>query len=149
MVKSRSRDQKNTVIIESEAFSLKIFIKMIATFIMWFYSIFVFLLFFTAIIDWNWEPIVWAKSFLQINDVLLRKLLFSTIIIWLLFFILLWIWRIYNKRRFGSLNRRKYPSKTTDTDMLRLNLMSVKDYETLTKSKITHFENNPLRHIQD
>jgi len=69
-------------------------------------------------------------------------------LIWCLFclaFFTLFIWSYYNRRRFGSLTRRHYPSETTKEDLLKLNMIDEETYDKLQNSKVIVFEKNPIK----
>jgi len=83
-------------------------------------------------------------SFKMTNEDI-RSFLYVVFMILLSFIIGLWSWKFYNKKKFGSYNRRRYPLATTEEELLALNLMSKEDYLLLQESKIVTFEKNPVR----
>jgi poly-beta-1,6-N-acetyl-D-glucosamine synthesis protein len=85
-------------------------------------------------------------SFKMTNEDI-RSFLYVVFTILLSFIIGLWSWKVYNTKKYGSYNRRKYPPATTEDELLALGLMSKEDYLLLQESKIATFEKNPIREI--
>lgn len=148
MGKPGSRKQKNSLIIESNKVSFRAFFIAVFTLIFWGYSLLVLLFFLSALVGFHNEYLDILKNKLGMPDSQLRHFIYWGAGIGLFFFILLWSWRIYNKNRFGSLRRRKYPHKTTDEDILALQLISKEDYMKLKNAKVIVFERNPIRAIK-
>lgn len=67
------------------------------------------------------------------------------LLLFVLFFLLLMAWSIYNKRKFGSLRRRKYPEKTTEEELLDLHMIDRGVYRELQNAKRINFNNNPIK----
>lgn len=144
MVKSGSRDRQESLIIEHNSSFWKRLLSILLTAIVWLYGLIVFLLFFTAIFHLKWITVDRIKLLLHINDSSLQMFFTLGVILWFIFFITLWIWRFYNKHRFGPLTRRKYPSPATDEEICALGLISEKDYKLLKNGQTVSFESNPI-----
>ncbi len=111
---------------------------------MWLYSLVIFYLFFSAVFDHNDALISIVRIALNVTNADIQQFLFECVLIFLGMFILLLVWRTYNKHRFGSLNRRHYPENTTDAELLNLGLISPIDFEQLQTQKISTFSTNPI-----
>lgn len=149
MVKSgQGYGQNGMMVTPSSNHLLKSIVLVFLTSIMWAYSLLVLLFFSTALLYLRLSFVEQLKARLGISDSLLRKFVWNSLILWIIFVFVLWIWRFYNKKKFGSLHRRRYPPVTTDEDMLKLGLMSERDYVQLRKCKIIAFDKNPITHIE-
>lgn len=60
-------------------------------------------------------------------------------------YLLLVSWSLYNKKRFGGLSRRKYPSVTTKKELLGLNLVDDESFESLQEGMFLVFDKNPVK----
>ncbi|NLT11734.1 MAG: hypothetical protein GXY06_04900 [Clostridiaceae bacterium] len=67
------------------------------------------------------------------------------LLLFVLFFLLLLAWSVYNKRKFGSLRRRKYPQKTTEEELLALKMIDRSVFLELQNAKRISFNNNPIK----
>lgn len=115
--------------------------------VVWFYMFLVFFLFISAIFDYNNDFIGLLKTNLKMDNEDIRSFILLSLIIFILSFTVLYLWKLYNKMRFGRLNRRKNPNKTTCDDMLSLNLVSKENYNILQTEKIITFSKNPIREL--
>lgn len=79
----------------------------------------------------------------------IRFFILIVFLLWIVFYFSLLSWKFYNLRRFGALNRRKYPKFTTKDDLLNLKLMSEEDYIKVQNSKVIIFEKNPIRELNN
>ncbi len=61
-------------------------------------------------------------------------------LIFIAIYIILVVWSFYNKRRYGKLERRKYPGITTKEDMLNLNILDEEIYEALQNNRVLVYE---------
>lgn len=82
---------------------------------------------------------------MNIEDV--RSFTFIIFILYNFIFLLLYLWSVYNKKRYGNLNRRNYPSPADKNDMLNLNMIDQSTYEVLQHSKEITFDKNPVKRI--
>ncbi|MDD3840685.1 MAG: hypothetical protein PHP06_08980 [Clostridia bacterium] len=121
----------------------------IFTLIVWFYCVTVIYFFIDSIFSLNHEyPRLFKISFKMTNDDIQR---FFSIggILFVLFYLLLWLWGFYNKKRYGSLTRRKYPQPATKEDLMGLGMIDESVYETLQREKVIILETNPIRDGED
>lgn len=149
----RPRHPKQSV--EHKAFLVRSqrswFNKLIAwliTGLMWAYTFLVILFFVSAFTE---QPAPTADRFKQafkLTNTDIRGLVILILVLFALFFGSLLIWRNYNKRRFGSLNRRVYPKPTTREDLLGLDLIDEKTLDQLQNSKVVVFEKSPVKDLE-
>lgn len=139
--------QQNEYVIKSKINIFKKIICLIFTTIMWVYSALAFVIFFSALFNYNNTFISLLKTSLNINNVYIIEFLLICLLIFAASFLILTFWKTYNKRKYGNLNRRKYPKDTTDEDMLNLLLVDPIDYEILQNNKVITFLNNPIKDI--
>ncbi|ANU28314.2 hypothetical protein I858_015085 [Planococcus versutus] len=69
-------------------------------------------------------------------------------IVFIVIYLLLFINRLYNKKRFGKLTRRTYPEVVTQRELIALQLMSVKNIKKL-ESNYVIFEKNPIISLEE
>lgn len=80
---------------------------------------------------------------MNVGDV--RLFTFVILLLFIFILVLLYVWSIYNKKRYGNLNRRKYPKPASKEDMLHLNMVDEFTYEALQHAKEITFEKNPVK----
>ncbi len=79
----------------------------------------------------------------------IRLFTFWIVFLFLVIYVSLLGWSIYNKRRFGELKRRRYPKPATREDMLNLNMLDPAVYEELQVMKSITFDKNPIKKDDD
>lgn len=122
-------------------------VALIINVVMCFYSFVVMYLFISAALNYNDVYIGVVKTALKITNSDIRLVIFSTIKYFLLSFTILFVWKIYNLKKFGKLNRRRFPEDTTKEEMLSLNLVDEKVYDILQSKKVIKFKKNPIREL--
>jgi poly-beta-1,6-N-acetyl-D-glucosamine synthesis protein len=147
MDKSRQRQQKSELIIHTKINWLRELVISIFSIVVWFYCLGVIIFFISALIDYNDRYISLIKTSFKMTNSDIRSFLFIVFIIWIVFYLGLWSWKLYNKKRFGSLNRRVYPEHSTKEDLLSLKLISEKDFDSLHESNVIIFEKNPIKDL--
>ena len=130
---------KQTVFRKIVAFSISL--------MMWSYVFIILYFFGSACFGYDDKYIGLIKRSFKITNQDIRWFLFTTFILFWLFFAGLVAWKYYNKIRFGSLIRRIMPQETTDQEMLSLNLVDSQTYELLKKQKVIIFEKNPIKEL--
>ena len=115
--------------------------------VMWIYVITAVMLFVTGVLDLNTEGFRILKAVLKITNEEIRVFVIISIVWFTISFLILWIWNRYNYRRYGKLNRRKYPGETTREEILKLDLISPEIYTNLQENKIIILETSPVRDI--
>jgi hypothetical protein len=83
------------------------------------------------------------SSFNSTNNEI-RLLILIALVMFTCFYLLLSMNRIYNKKRFGILKRRIYPTDVTIDDLKELNLMDIETIHQLQKMNYIIFEENPI-----
>lgn len=73
-----------------------------------------------------------------------RNLVMLAFGIFLLFYATLYINRVYNKKRFGTLQRRTYPAAVDNLELKSLGLLDLEIIEKLQANDYTVFETNPI-----
>lgn len=104
-------------------------------------------LFTSALFNHNDVYVGVLKESLKTNNQEIRKLLLISTIVFIVSLGALYLWKLYNLKRFGKLNRRKHPGTTTKKDMLGMNLVNENIYDLLQREKVIKFERNPIRDI--
>lgn len=144
MVKSGQR-KSNELIIRSRKNWLDEGVLAVLSLLGWSYCLLVIYFFISAIMDFNDRFISIIKISFKMTNQDIREFVLEGLLIWMAFYFALWLWKVYNTRRFGSLTRRKYPKPATNEDLLALQLMKEEDMELVQQSKYIVFEKNPIR----
>lgn len=116
--------------------------------LLWLYMAVIIYFFLSAVLDYNDYYIGLLKISFNMSNHDIRMFLIKSFVYFSTFFTILMSWKYYNKIRYGSLNRRSKPLKTTDEDMMNLNLIDLQVYNILKKDKVIIFEKNPIRELE-
>ncbi|WP_051506848.1 hypothetical protein [Saccharibacillus sacchari] len=73
-----------------------------------------------------------------------RNLVMLALGIFILFYAILYINRVYNKKRFGTLQRRTYPADVDNPELESLGLLDLETIEKLQANDYIVFETNPI-----
>ncbi len=138
----------NNFIIKSKQNPFKKLLTIILTLVMWIYSIVVFYFFISAVFNENDKYISAVKEALKMTNNDINMFLIIVFLLLVMSFLILIIWRTYNKKKFGKLNRRVYPKNTTKEEMLSLNLISEKNFNKLQEHGVLIFEENPIKELE-
>jgi poly-beta-1,6-N-acetyl-D-glucosamine synthesis protein len=138
----------NNFIIKSKQNPFKKLLTIILTLVMWIYSIVVFYFFISAVFNENDKYISAVKEALKMTNNDINGFLIIVFLLLIMSFLILIIWRAYNKKKFGKLNRRVYPKNTTKEEMLSLNLISEKNFNKLQEHGVLIFEENPIKELE-
>lgn len=112
--------------------------------VMWSYMVLIYAFFITAFFNTDLWVTRWFKQAYGLTNASIQSFSFMTFLGFAGFLSLLTAWRVYNKRRFGHLRRRTYPPMTTTEEILALQLIGAKDYQTLHENKVIVFERSPI-----
>ncbi|RAI79918.1 hypothetical protein BFS35_010715 [Macrococcoides goetzii] len=145
MVKSRSRQQRDQMIIRTKKNPLLEAILHLFSFLLWIYVIYALLFFISSIIYLPIDIINVVKLILNLRNGDIIDFLQFVGTFTLIITGLLYGWALYNKLRYGRLNRRKYPGPATKESMLALNYIDEKTYDLLQDAKDITFETNPIQ----
>ncbi len=148
MEQSRSRT-KEIVIIEDNRSNLRFVIDIIITLFFWCYTLIVIIFILSSSLGFS-NPLtrVLNSTFKTTNDQVRLLFLFG-LILFMSFYILLSINRIYNIKRFGSLARRTYPTNVTNKDLSNLQLMNDENIEKLQTSNYIVYDKNPIVSLEE
>lgn len=145
--RQRTKDLKlnESFIIKSKKSWWREGIVILFTSIVWVYCITVIYFFIDAIFSINNEyPRLFKVSFKMTNfDI--QGFFKIAVVLLVIIYIMLLVWIFYNKKRFGSLTRRKYPGATTKENLMDLDMIDEDIYEILQEEKVVVFETNPIR----
>lgn len=124
-------------------------IVILFTLIVWVYCITVIYFFIDAIFSINNEyPRLFKVSFKMTNSDI--QVFFKiAVALLVIIYMMLSVWIFYNKKRFGSLTRRKYPGVTTKEDLMNLDMIDEDIYEILQREKVIVLEMNPIKGRED
>lgn len=149
--RQRTKDLKlnESFIIKSKKSWWREGIVILFTSIVWVYCITVIYFFIDAIFSINNEyPRLFKVSFKMTNSDI-QGFFKIAVVLLVIIYIMLLVWIFYNKKRFGSLTRRKYPGITTKEDLMDLDMIDEDIYEILQEEKVVVFETNPIRDRED
>ncbi|MDE0583382.1 hypothetical protein ON064_10085 [Planococcus sp. A6] len=119
-------------------------VDFIFSMICWLYSVLVVIVVVSATVGSNnIFTRVMNSSFNMINQDI-RLFIATALAVFLLFYALLFINHIYNKKRFGTLRRRRYPAPTSNAELKSLGLMDIEAIEKLQGEDYAVFETNPI-----
>ncbi len=146
MVKPRQRKQRrNDLIVRTKKNPVVETFMFILSTLLWLYVLYAVTFFIAAYFKLPIDIVNILRIVLNLknNDIInfSASLLYYTLFIFGLFF----FWGLYNKLRYGRLNRRKYPGATTTDELLNLNYIQRDVYEELQSAKTITFERNPIR----
>lgn len=151
---SRSRHETEQligqdVLVQTKRSFVRSFIEIILTIIFWLYTLVVTWFFLSALLNWNDRYIATLKATLNVTNTDIQGFLGFGALAMLGLATLLFIWRTYNKKRYGPLDRRKPPTDTTLEDWTKLALIAPDDLERLQRDKVIRFEKNPVKELEE
>lgn len=134
-------------IIKSKQSIIKKILQLVISLLLWFHMCIVLYLFVSAAADYNDSYIGILKSYFKVTNEDVRIFMMAILIYFFGCFCILSIWKFYNKKRFGSLNRRKEPKLTSAEDILNLGLVKPEVYKVLQEEKTIIFDKNPIKDL--
>ena len=144
MEQSRPRHQEESFLIVVKRSWLYAGLDLMFTLFFWFYSVVVVLFMVSATIGFNnILTRILNSSFNTINQDI-RSFVIAAFVVFLLFYALLYLNRLYNKKRYGSLKRRCYPTPVDNEELKTLGLMDIETIEKLQREDYSVFEKNPI-----
>ena len=148
MGKSRQRNTQNQLnksfIVNSKRIWWREAIVGIFTLLVWLYCLTVIYFFIDAVFSLNHKYPLLFKIVFKMTNMDIRNFFKIVGILFILIYLLLSSWSYYNRKRYGNLTRRKYPSLTTKEDLMNLNMIDEITYEKLQNEKIIVFEKSPI-----
>jgi poly-beta-1,6-N-acetyl-D-glucosamine biosynthesis protein PgaD len=148
MEQSRPRT-KEIVIIEDNRSNLRFVLDIIMTLFFWCYSFIVMIFILSASFGYSNSITRVLNSAFKTTNGQVRLLFLFGLILFIIFYILLSMNRIYNKKRFGSLTRRIYPSDVTNKDLNNLQLMNDENIKKLQTSDYIVYDKNPIVSLEE
>ncbi|MCA0981158.1 poly-beta-1,6-N-acetyl-D-glucosamine biosynthesis protein PgaD [Exiguobacterium aestuarii] len=151
---SRSRNETEQligedVLVKTKRSFIRSFIEILLTVVFWIYTLVVSWFFVSALLNQNDRYIATLKSALNVTNEDIRGLISFGVLILIGLAILLFVWRTYNKKRYGPLNRRKTPTPTTLEELNNLGLIEPSTIEMLQQDKVIIFEKNPVKELEE
>lgn len=150
---SRSRNETEQligqdVLVKTKRSFVRSFIEILLTVVFWIYTLVVSWFFVSALLNQNDRYIATLKSALNVTNEDIRDLISFAALILIGLATLLFVWRTYNKKRYGPLNRRKAPTPTTLEELNNLGLIEPSTIEMLQHDKVIIFEKNPVKELE-
>ena len=149
MVKSRQRKQieeaNKKFIVKSKRIWWSEGIVIFFTTLVWIYCLMVIFFFMEPFLPFKTKYSSAFRTAFQLTRLDIRGFLIAGAGIFVMIYVGLYLWSVYNKKRFGSLTRRKYPPMTTKEDLLALDMIDEEIYQQLQNSKSIVLETNPVR----
>lgn len=145
---TNSCDFEDEILVKTKHSLIRKIIAIVLTVIFWLYTIVIVWFFLSAMLNINDQYIAIVKIAFNVTNSDIRQLIFLSFLLLILLTALLFVWRTYNKQRFGSLTRRKMPTHTTMKDWLALDLMEESDIQQLQENKVTVFHTNPVKELK-
>lgn len=151
---SRSRNETEQligqdVLVKTKRSFVRSFIEILLTVVFWIYTLVVSWFFVSALLNQNDRYIATLKSALNVTNEDIRDLISFAALILIGLATLLFVWRTYNKKRYGPLNRRKAPTPTTLEELNNLGLIEPSTIEMLQHDKVIIFEKNPVKDLEE
>lgn len=144
MAQSRPRHQEENYLIVGNRSWFRVIIDLLFTLFFWAYSLLVVVFILSATLGFNNKVTqIVNASFNTVNSDI-RELVFFGIFIFIVFYIILAINRLYNKKRFGSLTRRHYPTPVNHAELVALELLDDETILKLQHEDYIVFEKNPI-----
>ena len=149
MDKSRQGFKKiegsSSFIVESNRVWWRELIVLLFSFLIWLYCAVVIYFFVDSVFGLNHDLPSKIRDSFGVSSFEVRWLVGFIVFLFSGIYLLLVSWSLYNKKRFGGLSRRKYPSVTTKEELLGLNLVDDETFESLQEGMFLVFDKNPVK----
>lgn len=142
--KSQIERNKAFIVKTQKSFFRELLIILLSL-VAWTYCLAVIWFFVDSIFAMNHSIPEKIRDYFAMDAGAVRRFSALILLLFILFFLLLLAWSIYNKRKFGPLRRRKYPEKTTEDELLALHMIDRGVYHELQNAKRINFNNNPIK----
>lgn len=139
------RESQNSLILKSKRNRVLQAIEWIINLILWSYMMLAIVLFISGIFGYNNRYLGVLRSCIHVNNEEIRRFEVKMFIYFMLLFLILWVWKFYNRKRYGKLNRRHDCGVTSEEEMLSLGLICREDVKILHSEQVIVFENNPVK----
>lgn len=144
MAQSGPRLEEENFIITGNRSWFHVIVDTLFTLFFWTYSLLVVVFFLSATFGFNTMLTQIVNAAFNTVNQDIRDLVLLGVAVFLIFYVSLFINRLYNKKKFGILTRRHYPEAVTNTELASLGLMDEKTIEKLQSSDYAEFETNPI-----
>lgn len=144
MAQSRPRHEEESFLIAGNRSWFHAVIDFIFTLFFWAYSLLVVVFFVSATFGFNNSLTRLVNASFNTVNADIRDLVILALIIFAVLYVLLYVNRLYNKKRFGGLVRRTYPAPTSNAELQSLGLLDIETIEKLQSEDYAVFEKNPL-----
>lgn len=144
MEQSRPRHKEESFLIVVKRSWFYVCIDFMFSLFFWLYSLLVILFFLSATFGFNNILTRILNASFNMTNQDIRNMVFIAIAIFVLFYVLLYINHLYNKKRYGTLRRRSYPAPVSNAELKTLRLMDIETIEKLQSEDYTVFETNPI-----
>ncbi|MBT2583862.1 poly-beta-1,6-N-acetyl-D-glucosamine biosynthesis protein PgaD [Planococcus sp. ISL-109] len=144
MEQSRPRHKEQNFLIVVNRSWFYVLIDFIFSLFFWLYSLVVVSFILSATFGFNNTLTKVLNASFNMTNQDIRTMFIAAIVVFLLFYVLLYINHVYNKKRFGTLKRRSYPAPVSNTELKTLGLMDIETIEKLQSEDYTVFDTNPI-----
>ncbi|GEK88371.1 poly-beta-1,6-N-acetyl-D-glucosamine biosynthesis protein PgaD [Alkalibacterium putridalgicola] len=122
---------------------------MLFSLLVWVYCLSVVYFFIDALFGLDHRYPALFRIVFKMTSLDVRLFTFWIVLLFLVIYVSLLGWSVYNKRRFGRLKRRRYPKPASREDMLQLEMLDPAVYEELQGMKAITFDLNPIKKDDD
>lgn len=140
-------EKEEKFIVKSKESLLRRVVEFVISLLLWIPMLIVLYFFISACFNYNDSFLRNIKNYFKVTNNDIKYFMIISLICFCVAFLILFIWKMYNKKRFGALNRRREPGQTTDEEMLSLELVGSSVYNSLQNEKIIIFDKNPIREL--
>ncbi|TDM10570.1 hypothetical protein [Macrococcus lamae] len=145
MVKSGQRKQRrNDLIVRTKKNPILETVLFILSAALWLYVLYALMFFITAFFNLPIDVVNILRIVLNLKNGDIINFSASLAYYTIFIFGLLYLWGLYNKLRYGKLNRRSYPGPTTKDELMALDYIREDIYENLQNAKTITFARNPI-----
>ena len=138
---------ENEIFVKSKEKLGKKIVELIISIILWLNMLIILYFFISACFNYNDNFIGILKSYFKVTNNDIQYFVKLSIMYFCLSYIILFSWKMYNKKRFGNLQRREESKPTSDEEMLSLGLIKPEVYKILQADKIIIFDENPVKDL--
>ncbi|WP_172251836.1 hypothetical protein [Saccharibacillus deserti] len=144
MEQSGPRHEEESFLIVGNRSRLRTCLDFVFSSIFWVYGLVVAFFFLSATLGLHNDLTRALHALFHTIDQDVRNLVILAASIFVLFYAVLYINRLYNKKRFGTLRRRTYPTPVDNLELQTLGLLDLETIERLQTEDYTVFETNPI-----